>query len=164
MICLLLFLFSNSKSTAHYLTEIWTGVKGSKAKTCSKFYYSNIYQLLNTSTGTRNYILMLKYLQSSLFSAFIQSIQCIKSTTSISFHTTCITVHYFPWTFRVTVYCGIFVTWWAWAGLVGGGVRIWQWHTLWRILWIVLCSSVSVFWTNGIYRLSEIEFITGFKA
>lgn len=120
MICLLLFLFSNSKSTAHYLTEIWTGVKGSKAKTCSKFYYSNIYQLLNTSTGTRNYILMLKYLQSSLFSAFIQSIQCIKSTTSISFHTTCITVHYFPWTFRVTVYCGIFVTWWAWAGLGGG--------------------------------------------
>lgn len=121
MICLLLFLFSNSKSTAHYLTEIWTGVKGSKAKTCSKFYYSNIYQLLNTSTGTRNYILMLKYLQSSLFSAFIQSIQCIKSTTSISFHTTCITVHYFPRTFRVTVYCGIFVTWWAWAGLGGGG-------------------------------------------
>lgn len=122
MICLLLFLFSNSKSTAHYLTEIWTGVKGSKAKTCSKFYYSNIYQLLNTSTGTRNYILMLKYLQSSLFSAFIQSIQSIKSTTSISFHTTCITVHYFPRTFRVTVYCGIFVTWWAWAGLGGGRV------------------------------------------
>lgn len=153
MICLLLFLFSNSKSTAHYLTEIWTGVKGSNAKSCSKFYYSNIYQLLNTSTGTRNYILMLKYLQSSLFSAFIQSIQCIKSTTSISFHTTCITVHYFPLTFRVTVYCGIFVTWWAWAGLGGGGgVRIWQWHTLWRTLWIVLCSSVSVFWTNGIYR------------